>query len=78
MSVRLYVVTDAKTAVDYLVVAKNRMAASNYIAHTVLMHLSAKPATSVEVFRSLAEGKPARGKADDLAAIGIGIENADE
>ena len=52
MSVRLYVVTDAKTEVDYLVAAKNRMAASNYIAHTVLMHLSAKPATSGEVFRS--------------------------
>ena len=74
MAVRLYVVTDAKTETDYLVAAKNRMAASKYIAHTILMNLRAKPATSVELFRSLANGKPVHGKADDLAAIGIGGE----
>ena len=71
MTVRLYVVTDAAAATTYLVVAKNRLAAKNYIAHTVLMHLSAKPASPSEVLTSLARGKPAQGNADDLVAIGL-------
>ena len=71
MSVRLYVVTDAAAATTYLVVAKNRLAAKNYIAHTVLMTLSAKPASPGEVLVALAGGKPARGNVDDLVAIGL-------
>ena len=71
MSARLYVVTDAKTAVDYLVCAKTSNGAMNHIAKNVLMSLSAKPASAMGVLLCSKNGHAVLGEADDLAAIGI-------
>ena len=72
MSVRLYVVSDEKTAVDYLVCAKNKSGAVNYVAKSVLMQLSAKTATPIEVLLSKNGGEAVWGESADLAAIGLG------
>ena len=72
MSVRLYVVSDAKTAVDYLVCAKTSSGAMNYIAKSILMELSAKPASAMAVLLCTKNGHEVLGSAADLAAIGIG------
>ena len=72
MTIRLYVVTDKRNASDYLVCAKTRSAAINYIATKVLTSLSAKPATPVQVLLAGKDGERAIGNEDDLVAIGIG------
>ena len=71
MAVRLYVVTDAKTGVSHLVCAKTRIGAMNYLAKGVLMQLSAKPATPIEVLLSKKDSGSVLGDEDDLVAIGI-------
>ena len=78
MSVRLYVVTDTKSDGEFLVAAKTRDSAMNYIAKKVLMNLSARPATFMQCLRK--DGESVIGEADDLAAIGIGggSENINE
>ena len=72
MSVRLYVVSDAKTAVDYLVCSKTSSGAMRYIAKSVLMGLTAKPASAMAVLLCSKNGHEVLGEAHDLAAIGIG------
>ena len=72
MSVRLYVVSDAKTAVDYLVCAETSSGAMRYIAKSVLMDLTAKPASAMAVLLCSKNGHEVLGEAADLAAIGIG------
>lgn len=71
MSVRLYVVTDAKTGISNLVCARTRSSALNFLAKNVLMQLSAKPATPIDVLLSKKDGGSVLGEDDDLAAIGI-------
>ena len=71
MSVRLYVVTDKHNDRDFLVAAKTRNHAMNYVAKSVLQNLSAKPATPVQVVLSGNRGEIVLGEAADLAAIGI-------
>ena len=71
MSVRLYVVTDKQNARDFLVAAKTRNSAINYVAKSVLLNLSAKPATPIEVVLAGFAGKVVLGEPADLTAIGI-------
>ena len=71
MSVRLYVVTDAKAGISHLVCAQTRISAMDYLAKSVLMNLSAKPATPIDVLLSKKDGEAVLGEAADLAAIGI-------
>ena len=72
MAARLYVVKDEKTAVNYLVCAKNKSGAVNYVAKSVLMSLDGHPATALDVLLLKADGKSVIGEASDLAAIGFG------
>ena len=69
MSVRLYVVKDQKTEVDYFVCAKNRNAAMNYIAKVAVLTLKCEPATPIQVLHC--DAKAVWGETDDLVAIGI-------
>ena len=78
MTVRLYVVSDAKTAVDYLVCAKTSSGAMNYIAKNVLMGLSAKSASAMGVLLCSKNGHEVLGEKDDLAAIGFGNASENE
>ena len=71
MSARLYVVTDAKTGISHLVCAKTRNNAINYLAKSVLMRLTAKPATPIQVLLSKKDGEAVLGEEADLVAIGI-------
>lgn len=75
MSARLYVVTDDSTESEYLVCAKTKNGAMDYIAQNVLMRLSAKPATPIDVLKT---GSAVMGEADDLFSIGIGDGIKDE
>ena len=61
MSARLYVVTDAKTGISHLVCAKTRNNAINYLAKSVLLNLSAKPATPIQVLLSKKDGEAVLG-----------------
>ena len=74
MAVRLYVVTDEKTDLDYLVAAKTRQSAMRYVAKSVLRQLSAVPATALDVLLSKKNSLGVLGEDDDLAAIGMGGE----
>ena len=71
MSARLYVVTDAKTGISHLVCSRTRSGAINYLAKSVLMQLSAKPATPIQVLLSKKDGEAVLGEEADLLAIGI-------
>ena len=71
MSVRLYVVTDKHNDRDFLVAAKTRNHAMNYVAKSVLQNLSANPATPLQVLLKGEQGSVVLGEAADLAAIGI-------
>ena len=71
MTARLYVVTDAKTGISHLVCAQTRSGAINFFAKNVLMQLSAKPATPIEVLLSKKDGEAVLGEETDLVEIGI-------
>ena len=71
MAVRLYVVTDKQSNRDFLVCAKTSNGAMSYIAKSVLMDLTAKPASAMGVLLCSKNGEAVHGKAADLAAIGI-------
>ena len=71
MSARLYVVTDAKTGISHLVCAQTRSGAINYLAKSVLMQLTAKPATPIQVLLSKKDGEAVLGEETDLVEIGI-------
>ena len=71
MTARLYVVTDAKTGISHLVCAQTRSGAINYLAKSVLMQLTAKPATPIEVLLSKKDGEAVLGEETDLVEIGI-------
>ena len=72
MTVRLYVVTDTQSDGEFLVAAKNRNEAMRHVAQSVLMKLSVKPATLVDVLKSKKYGEDVLGEVVDLAAIGLG------
>ena len=72
MPVRLYVVTDHKNATNYLVCAKTKGAAINYVAKKVVTDLSARQASFMQFIQSAKDGAAIIGAPDDLVAIGIG------